>query len=119
VGEQESGMRKILPLSDAALLFNLLGDRARLRILLLLSRRGEMSISDLGKAVGIQSVGVDYHLAMLRLHRIIDGRRRVVHDLLRFVEPERRRDAGGRATGGPGGERRADAARRRKARRRL
>jgi DNA-binding transcriptional ArsR family regulator len=87
-------MSKKLPLADAALLFNLLGDRTRLRILLLLSRRGEMGIGELSEAVGIRSVGVSYHLAKLRLHGFIDGRRRgqrrsytlgagLVHDPLR------------------------------------
>jgi ArsR family transcriptional regulator len=122
-------MGKKMALADAAALFNLLGDRTRLRILLLLSRRGEMSVSELCEAVGIRSVGVGYHLAKLRLHGVIEGRRRgqgrsyslaagLVHDLLSFVKPERRPQLGGSAMGGTGRRQRTGATRRRKATRR-
>ena len=118
-----------MALADAAALFNLLGDRTRLRILLLLSRRGEMSISELCDAVGIRSVGVGYHLAKLRMRGVIDGRRRgqrrsyalaagLVHDLLGLVKPERSPPRGGSATDGPGRRQRTGATRRRKATRR-
>jgi DNA-binding transcriptional ArsR family regulator len=123
-------MGKKLPLADAALLFNLLGDRTRLRILLLLARRGEMGISELCEAVGIRSVGVGYHLAKLRLHGVIDGRRRGqrrsyalaagrVHDLLDLVKPERSPRRGSSATDGTGRRQRTGATRPRKATRRL
>jgi ArsR family transcriptional regulator len=122
-------MGKKLPLADAALLFDLLGDRTRLRILQLLSRRGEMSVSELCEAVGIRSVGVGYHLVKLRLHGVIEGRRRgqrrsytlgagLVHDLLRYVKPERPLHRGGSAMDGAGRGHRTGAARRRKATRR-
>jgi ArsR family transcriptional regulator len=129
-GEQESRMGKKMALADAAALFNLLGDRTRLRILQLLSRRGEMSVSELCEAVGIRSVGVGYHLVKLRLHGVIDGRRRgqrrsytlgagLVHDLLCFVKPERPPHRAGSAMDGTGRGRRTGAAGPQRAARRL
>ena len=122
-------MGKKVPLADAADLFKMLGDRTRLRILLLLARRGEMSVSELGDAVAMQKVAISHHLTKLRLHGVIDGRRRgqrrsytlgagLVHDLLRYVKPERPLHRGGSAMDGAGRGHRTGAARRRKATRR-
>jgi DNA-binding transcriptional ArsR family regulator len=122
-------MGKKVPLADAADLFKMLGDRTRLRILLLLARRGEMSVSELGDAVAMQKVAISHHLTKLRLHGVINGRRRgqrrtytlaaagLVHDLLRFVKPERqpRRGRSGMHSAGRGY--RAGAARPQKAKR--
>jgi DNA-binding transcriptional ArsR family regulator len=124
-------MGKKVPLADAALLFKALGDQTRLRILLLLERRGEMSASELGEAVGMQRMAVGHHVAKLCLHGVIDRRRRgqrrsytlaaagLVHDLLRFVKPERQPRRGGSGIDGTGRGYRTGPARPHKAARRL
>jgi DNA-binding transcriptional ArsR family regulator len=122
-------MGKKVSLADAADLFKMLGGRTRLRILLLLARRGEMSVSELAEAVGMQKVAISHHLTKLRLHGVIDGRRRgqrrtytlgagLVHDLLLYVKPERPPHGGGSAMGEAGRGHRTGAARPQKAARR-
>jgi DNA-binding transcriptional ArsR family regulator len=95
-------MAKTLSLPDAARLFKMLGDEARLCILLLLAGRGAMNVGELCAAVGMRQAALSHHLSHLLLHGLIACRRRgryryyaiapgIVRELLRFVKPERRR----------------------------
>ena len=54
------------PLVDATRVFNLAGNAARLKILYLLSREGEMCPCDLSDILGISVGGVSQHLRKLK-----------------------------------------------------
>jgi ArsR family transcriptional regulator len=64
-----------LSVRDAALLFRLLGEPTRLRLLLLLAARGEVSVKDLAEAVGGSRMAVSWHLMLLRRGRVVGCRR--------------------------------------------
>jgi ArsR family transcriptional regulator len=58
---------KRIPLPEAARLFHALSDETRLRLLLLLSGRGEAAVGDLARAVRLTQSGTSFHLqALLR-----------------------------------------------------
>jgi len=65
----------VLSPPQAAQLFKLLGDEGRLRILMLLSGRGEMSVKALGEAIGASQPVVSHHLTLLRLGGLVRFRR--------------------------------------------
>jgi DNA-binding transcriptional ArsR family regulator len=65
----------VLSTAQAAQLFKLLGDEGRLRILMLLAGRGEMSVKSLGEAVGVSQPVVSHHLTLLRLGGLVCFRR--------------------------------------------
>jgi DNA-binding transcriptional ArsR family regulator len=58
-----------------AQVFKALSDEHRLRILSLLSARGEMSVSAIGSEVGQSQPAVSHHLTQLRAAGLIDFRR--------------------------------------------
>jgi DNA-binding transcriptional ArsR family regulator len=62
-------------LPGAADLFRLLGEPTRLRLLLLLAARGEVSVNDLGEAVDRSQPVVSAHLILSRRCRVIVPRR--------------------------------------------
>jgi ArsR family transcriptional regulator len=66
--------------SQAAQVFKLLADEGRLRILLLLSGRGEMSVKALGEAIGSSQPVVSHHLTLLRLGGLVHFRREGKHN---------------------------------------
>jgi ArsR family transcriptional regulator len=87
-----------IPLPEAAWLFRVLADETRLRLLLLLSERGEVSGADLAAAVGLSSSAVSNHLALLRRAGVAIRRRKgerfyfylaspFVAELLRDITP--------------------------------
>ena len=59
----------------AAALFRMLGDVARLRIVLLLAR-GEQTVSDLAAALRLRQPNVSQHLAALRASGVLQSRRK-------------------------------------------
>jgi len=63
---------------EAAQLFRLLGESARLHILLLLRQKGEASVGDLVAAVGLPRATVSNHLMLFRRGGVV-GRRRAGH----------------------------------------
>jgi len=102
-----------LPLPRAAVLFRLLGDECRLRLLLELAEHGPRSGTELVAALGKTQVAVSRHLALLRGAEVVRSRREGkthvyslaadrVRGLLRMV---RREDGGAlpRRKGGGGG----------------
>jgi ArsR family transcriptional regulator len=64
-----------LSLRQAARAFKMLGDEARLRLLLLMAERGPLCVSALGEAVGLSAPAVSHHLKLLRLAGLIGCRR--------------------------------------------
>jgi DNA-binding transcriptional ArsR family regulator len=85
-----------LTIREAVQVFGLLGDANRLRLLRLLARDGEVTVSALREELGLPQPAVSHHLSLLRMGRLVDYRREgkrnfyricdpVVTDLLRFV----------------------------------
>lgn len=56
-------------------LFQLLSDKTRLRILLLLAE-GERNVTALCEALGLPQPTVSHHLGLLRIHNVIANRRK-------------------------------------------
>lgn len=54
--------------------FSMLADATRVRIILALRARGELSVNELAESVGKAPAGVSQHLAKLRLARIVTAR---------------------------------------------
>ncbi len=61
-------------LEPLAGLFKLLGDKTRLRILMLLSR-GERNVTSLCEELKLPQPTISHHLGLLRIERIISNRR--------------------------------------------
>ena len=69
-----------LPIADRTLagltqVFKLLADESRLRILLTLSREGEMHVSALCQMLGQSQPAVSHHLTLLRMAGLVGFRR--------------------------------------------
>jgi DNA-binding transcriptional ArsR family regulator len=64
-----------LSLSQAARLFMLLGDESRLRILLALAERGELTVSVLARVCGQSQSGTSHNLRLLYLAEVVGCRR--------------------------------------------
>jgi DNA-binding transcriptional ArsR family regulator len=64
-----------LPVPEAADLFRALGDPTRLRLLLFLAARGEVSVSALIEAAGLSQPALSGHLRRLRLAGVVMPRR--------------------------------------------
>lgn len=69
-----------LPISDRTLnrltqVFKLLADESRLRILLTLSREGEMHVSAICRMLGQSQPAVSHHLTLLRMADLVGYRR--------------------------------------------
>ena len=69
-----------LSVPHAAQLFHMLGDENRLRILLLLSQRGEINVSTLGAALGQSQPATSHHLTLLRATGLVSYRRDGKHN---------------------------------------
>jgi DNA-binding transcriptional ArsR family regulator len=63
-----------LSVPEAADLFRLLGDPRRLRLLLALAGRGEVSVGDLAAAAGLPRPTTSKYLLRLRLARVVTSR---------------------------------------------
>ena len=66
--------------AQASQVFKLLGDQGRLRILLLLAGRGEMSVKALSEAIDASQPVVSHHLTLLRLGGLVHFRRDGKHN---------------------------------------
>jgi DNA-binding transcriptional ArsR family regulator len=75
----------LLSPAQAAQLFKLLADEGRLRILLLLAGRGEMSVKALGEEIGSSQPVVSHHLTLLRLGGLVAFRRDGKHNFYSVV----------------------------------
>jgi ArsR family transcriptional regulator len=64
-----------LSAGDVARLFRLLGDQGRLRMLLLLASRGEVSAGDLAEAIRRSQSSASVQLGLLRLAGVVASRR--------------------------------------------
>jgi DNA-binding transcriptional ArsR family regulator len=64
-----------LPLPEAARLFRLLGEPTRLRLLMLLAARGEVSAGDLAAATNRSQSASCIHLGLLRRGGVVISRR--------------------------------------------
>jgi ArsR family transcriptional regulator, lead/cadmium/zinc/bismuth-responsive transcriptional repressor len=71
----------------AAQLFRLLGDPARLRILLALGDRGEARAGDLTAAAGLSRTATAHHLMVLRMGGLVEGRRAGKRVFYRVASP--------------------------------
>jgi ArsR family transcriptional regulator, lead/cadmium/zinc/bismuth-responsive transcriptional repressor len=72
---------------EAARLFHLLGDPARLRILLLLRDRGEAHAGDLTAVAGLPRTATVYHLMLLRRGGVVERRRAGRRFFYRITSP--------------------------------
>jgi len=61
-------------LSQLTTLFQLLSDKTRVRILMLLAD-GEQNVSTLCESLGLPQPTVSHHLGLLRVHNVIGNRR--------------------------------------------
>jgi DNA-binding transcriptional ArsR family regulator len=77
----------LLPVRKAALLFRLLGEPSRLRLLLVLADRGEASVGDLAGATGLSQPAASNHLMLLRRGQVVDGRREGHKTFYRISSP--------------------------------
>jgi DNA-binding transcriptional ArsR family regulator len=76
-----------IPLPEALRLFRVLGDETRLRLLLALSRRGEVAVGDLAAAVGLRHPRVSYQLGILRESGLVCYRREGKRHYYRLASP--------------------------------
>jgi ArsR family transcriptional regulator len=74
-------------MNDLASVFKALSDEARLRILNLLFRSGELCVCDIEATTGFTQTKVSRHLLYLRNARLIDGRQQGLWMLYRIAEP--------------------------------
>ena len=75
---QESGLRRAEVIDTVAELFRVLAHPSRVRILALL-HEAERDVSELTQHLGLPPANVSQHLAMLRSHHIVWGRRDGTH----------------------------------------
>jgi ArsR family transcriptional regulator len=76
--------------SQAAQLFKLLGDEHRLRLLLALAERGEVSVSGLCRELALSQSAVSHHLILLRTAGAVECRQQGKQHLYRITsEPLR------------------------------
>ncbi|HWV24969.1 MAG TPA: metalloregulator ArsR/SmtB family transcription factor [Thermomicrobiales bacterium] len=61
-------------MDEAAEMFAILGDPTRVRVLTAL-RAGELCVTDLAVATGVNRTTVSHQLRVLRIHRLVDRRR--------------------------------------------
>jgi DNA-binding transcriptional ArsR family regulator len=64
-----------LSLTRAAQMFQMLGDETRLRIVLLLDQKGELSVTQLYQAIGQSQPATSHHLTLLRMSGLVQYRR--------------------------------------------
>jgi DNA-binding transcriptional ArsR family regulator len=80
-------MAEPIPLPEAAQVFYALGDPTRLRLLLVLSERGEVGVNDLARAVRLSQSGTSSQLACLRRAGLTAYRRDGQRHLYRLASP--------------------------------
>lgn len=77
--ERVAAVRRVLPTEDAvqelALVFGLLSDPGRLRLMSALLEGGEMCVCDLAAATGQSMSAASHALRLLRAHRVVTVRR--------------------------------------------
>ena len=76
------------PAEELVQLFKLLSDETRLQILHILRQYTEVNVLTLCKLLGLRQPSVSHHLALLRLHRLIEMRREGKHNYYR-IQPQR------------------------------
>jgi ArsR family transcriptional regulator len=76
-----------MPLARAALVFGLLADETRLRLLRLLAREGEVAVLALYQALGLSQPAVSHQLGLLRAAGLVDYRREGQHHYYRVTDP--------------------------------
>ncbi len=64
-----------LSFSRAAQTFQMLGDGTRLRIVILMDQRGELTVTQLCEALGLSQPAISHHLGLLRRTGLIQYRR--------------------------------------------
>lgn len=74
------------PLADAAEIFSLLGDPARLRLLVALSG-ADLCVHDLARIAGHSASATSHALKLLRAHRVVASRREGRHVVYRLDDP--------------------------------
>jgi ArsR family transcriptional regulator len=80
-----------LTVTRACQLFKLLGDEARLRLLLRLAERDDLSVSALCEVMGQTQPAVSHHLTLLRAAGVINFRREGKQNFY-YLASERVRD---------------------------
>jgi DNA-binding transcriptional ArsR family regulator len=80
-------MARRTPLPEAARPFRALADETRLRLLLLLSKRGEADVNDLARAAGLAQAAMSYHLKVLRRAGVVTWRREGRRHYYRLASP--------------------------------
>jgi ArsR family transcriptional regulator len=70
---------------DLVQLFKLLSDETRLRILYFLMQQEELNVRALCKLLGQSQPAVSHHLALLRVHGLIESRRDGKHNFYRIL----------------------------------
>lgn len=76
-----------LSLKDAAQVFALLSDEARLRLAVLLAQKGQLYTSELCRGVAMSQPAVSYHLGLLRRGGLVEVRREGKHNYYRLSAP--------------------------------
>jgi DNA-binding transcriptional ArsR family regulator len=65
-----------LPVAQAVQVFGLLADESRLRLLLALARREEITVLALGQLLGLSQSATSHHLMLLRMAGLVGYQRR-------------------------------------------
>lgn len=74
VGQARATLARTGGMIGAAEIFGVLGDPTRVRVLTAL-RAGELCVTDLAAATGVNRTTVSHQLRVLRSHRLVDRRR--------------------------------------------
>jgi len=82
VGSTADGMPEVSDqaVRELALVFKLLSDETRLRILFYLAQNNELHVTDLCNRLGQSQPAVSHHLALLRVSGLIESRREGKHN---------------------------------------
>lgn len=76
-----------LSLRDAALVFGLLADETRLKIMALLTRKEEIHVGELCETTGQSQPSISHHLMLLRRGKLVDYRRDGKFNYYRLSSP--------------------------------
>lgn len=82
----ENGSNEIFDktLTHLSQVFQMLGDRSRLKIVLALAKKGEMNVSALCELLGQSQPAVSHHLRLLRFWSLVSYRREGKHNFYRL-----------------------------------
>jgi ArsR family transcriptional regulator, arsenate/arsenite/antimonite-responsive transcriptional repressor len=75
-------------MQDLAAVFRALSDEARLRILNLLFRTGELCVCDIESTTGFTQTKVSRHLSYLKNARLVDSRQQGLWMLYKIADPQ-------------------------------